>query len=98
MVLTKDDFVQSGWQEVIANAHDRECNYYYSCFWNKAREMKDSNDLKTEELFRLLGDVCSLHLKLDSPQQPFGPMWSSQSGRTAVGEDFDENQLQFFEN
>jgi len=63
--------------------------------WQKAREARDANDPKTEELFRLLGDICSLHLRLESPEQPFGPMMTSQQGRTAIPEDFDDDQVKF---
>jgi hypothetical protein len=97
MQLTNNDFAESGCEEVIANCNDKECNYYRSHFWNKAREAKDSNDEKTEELFRLLGDICSLHLRLDSPEQPFGPMMTSSSGRTAIAEDFTDDEIRFFE-
>lgn len=92
---TRDDFLQSGWETVIARSNDKECNDYRSHLWQKAREAKDANDPKTEELFRLLGDICSLDLKLDSPEQPFGPMMTSQQWRTAIPEDFDADQLGF---
>ncbi|MGH9882758.1 MAG: DUF7380 domain-containing protein [Pyrinomonadaceae bacterium] len=95
MQLTRDDFLQSRWETVIARSNDKECNYYMSHLWQKAREAKDANDPKTEELFRLLGDICSLNLKLDSPEQPFGPMMTSQQGRTAIPEDFDADQIRF---
>ena len=71
MQATRDDFLKSGWETVIARSNDKECNYYMSHLWQRAREAKDTNDPKTEELFRLLGDICSLNLKLDSPEQPY---------------------------
>lgn len=92
---TRDDFLHSGWETVIARSDDKECNYYMSHLWQKAREASDANDSKAEELFRLLGDICSLHLRLDSPDQPFGPMMTSQQGRTAIPEDFDADQIRF---
>jgi hypothetical protein len=98
MLVNKDDFIPSTLEEVLANSRDRECNYYWSHLHKKAREAKEANDPRTEELFCLLGDICTLHLKLDSPEHPFGPMMTSPSGRTAIAEDLDENQLQFLEN
>lgn len=92
---TRDDFLQSGWETIIARSNDKECNYYLSHLGQKAREAKDANDLKTEELFRLLGDICSFHLKLDSPEHPFGPMMTSPQGRTAIPEDLDKDQIEF---
>jgi len=89
---TRDDFLQSRWETVIARS---KCNDYMSHLWQKAREARDANDPKTEELFRLLGDICSLHLRLESPEQPFGPMMTSQQGRTAIPEDFDDDQVKF---
>lgn len=95
MQATRDDFLRSGWETVIARSDDKECSYYMSHLWQTAREAKDANDQKTEELFRLLGDICSLNLKLDSPDQPFGPMMTSHQGRTAIPEDFDADQIRF---
>lgn len=95
MQATRDDFLQSGWETVIARSNDRECNDYRSHLWQKAREGKDANDSKSEELFRLLGDICSLNQRLDSPDQPYGPMMTSQQGRTAIPEDFDAAQIEF---
>jgi hypothetical protein len=92
---TRDDFLQSGWETVIARSKEKECNYYRSHLFQKAREAKDANDQKTEELFRLLGDVCSFDLKLDSPEHPFAPMMTSQQGRTAIPEDLDRDQIEF---
>jgi hypothetical protein len=95
MQATRDDFLESDWEAVIARSSDKECNYYRSHIFQKARDGKDANDQKTEELFGLLGDICSFHLRRDSPDQPFGPMMTSPQGRTAIPEDLDEDQIIF---
>lgn len=95
MQLTNNDFAQSGWEQVIASCSDQECNNYHPHFWKRARQAKDANDPINEEIFRLLGDICSLHLRLDSPERPFGPLMSSSTGRTAIPEDFNEDQTRF---
>src|SRR5690349_8864122 len=95
MQLTNNDFAQSGWEQVIASCSDQECSNYHPHFWKRARQAKDANDPINEEIFRLLGDICSLHLRLDSPERPFGPLMSSSTGRTAIPEDFNEDQTRF---
>jgi len=95
MQATRNDFLQSGWETVIARSNDKECNYYRSHLCQRAREAKDANDQKTEEMFGLFADICSLHLRLDSPDQPFGPMMTSPQGRTAIPDDFDTDQIRF---
>lgn len=95
MDLTREDFLQSDWEAIISQSKDRECNYYWSHLRRKANEANESGDAKTATLFQLLSDICTLHLRLDSPEQPFGPMMTSHNARTAIAEDFSTEQLEF---
>lgn len=95
MHLIREDFLQSDWEAIVSQSADKECNDYWSHLRKKAREAHDAGDFKTKELFQLLSDVCTLHLRLDSPEQPFGPMMTSHAGRTAIAEDFTSEQIEF---
>ena len=91
--LTKEDFMQSGWEVVIAQCDEKECAFYSSRFAAKARDVEEASNIKAQRVFGLLSSITSLHLKLDTPEEPFGPIMVSHDRRTAIVDDFDENQL-----
>jgi len=91
--LTKSDFMQSGWEGVITECEEKECYAYSSRFATKAREAEESGDSKAHQVFVLLSSLTSMHFKLDSPEEPFGPMMVFHDRRTATVDDFDESHL-----
>lgn len=91
--LTKEDFLQSDWDKVIVESDEKECYSYSSRFGAKARELDQSGKSKEAKIFALLRDITSLHMKLDSPEEPFGPMLVLRDRRSAIIDDFDESQL-----
>ena len=91
--LTKEDLLKSGWESVIAECEDKECVFYSSRFGTKAREAEESDDTKGQRIFVLLASITSMYLKLDTPEEPFGPMMVFHDRRTATVDDFDEDQL-----
>lgn len=91
--ITKDFFLQSGWEEVIAECKEKECNYYSSRFSAKAVELAQAGDTNTQEVFRLLSSITSMYFRLDSPESPFGPMMELHDRRTSIPEDFDDSRL-----
>jgi hypothetical protein len=94
---SKEDFDQCKWQSVVADSEKKECRAYVSLFATKAREAKEKEDVKAQEVFALLYHICSLTLKLDSPSEPFGPMAVFPSWRSAVIDDFDDAHLSTLE-
>ena len=93
ILLTKDDFDRSHWQNVIANRQKKECQVYRAEFFEKAREAEESGDTKTREVFSLLGHITSLMLKSDSPHEPFAPLAVFHDFRTAIVDDFSDAHL-----
>ena len=91
--LTKEDFFNAGWQDIISACEDKECAYYSSRFTARAREAEETGDTKAQRVLMLLSSVTSMYLKLDSPEEPFGPMMVFHDRRTAIADDFDDNQL-----
>lgn len=81
--LIKDDFFNSGWEEVIADCDRRTCQNYASRFAGKAIEAEKSGDPKTQQVFKLLSGLTSLHFKPDTPEEPLTPF------------DLDETHLNF---
>jgi hypothetical protein len=91
--ITKDDFMQSGWQEVIDESPKKECSEYSTHFSAKASEAAEAGDDKRRQIFSLLSNITSMRMKLDSPEEPLGPMTVLYGGRTATVDDFGESHL-----
>ena len=71
IILTKEDFAQSDWQNVIADSQERECQIYSTKFFSKASEADKLGDTKAREVFRLLGAITFSSLRSDSRDEPF---------------------------
>src|SRR5690349_15464750 len=91
--LTKEDFMQSGFEIIVAQCDEKDCARYSSRFAARAREAEEVGNTTAQGVFRLLSSITSLHLKLDTSEDPFGPMVVFHDRRTAIVDDFDENQL-----
>lgn len=93
VTLTKQDFDQYDWQNVIVNCDEKECSAYMSRFFDKASEADTAGDKKAHAIFSLLGAVTSLMLKRDTREEPFGPMAIFNDSRSAIVDDFDDTEL-----
>lgn len=91
--ITKDDFTHCGWEMIVAGCDKKECRAYSWHFGAKAREAEEAGDEKSQQIFDLLRDITSMHMKLDNPEEPFGPLAELHDGRTAIVDDFDEARL-----
>lgn len=91
--LTKEDFFNADWQDIISACEDKECAYYSSRLPARAREAEEAGDTKAQRIFMLLSSLTPMYLKLDSPEEPFGPMMLMHDRRTAIADDFDDGQL-----
>ncbi|HEU5374160.1 MAG TPA: hypothetical protein VFV38_01855, partial [Ktedonobacteraceae bacterium] len=55
--LTKSDFEQCDWQNLLGLSVYKTCSSYSSLFFNKADEAKSTGNLKTQQVFALLGTI-----------------------------------------
>lgn len=85
--LTKEDFDDCFWEEVIEESERKECEYYSDRFATKAKEAEDSGNNKCEEVFSLLGSITGMLFRPDSKDEPFGPMWVMGNRRSAIIDD-----------
>ena len=60
---------------------------------DKAKELEESEDKKTQEVYVLLGAITSLELNSESVNEPFLPLFVAQNSRTAIVDDFTDNHL-----
>jgi len=92
--LTKLDFDSLPWRDVINDCDDKECDVYSSKFFAKAREFEDAGNENAQEVYSLLGAICSFHFKPDDKNEPFGPMVVLHIGRSAIVDDISNEHIQ----
>ncbi|MGN6690021.1 MAG: DUF7380 domain-containing protein, partial [Sphingopyxis sp.] len=57
-------------------------------FWTKIKEAVDAGDAVSERVYRLVGALVGLHLRVESEGDPFGLQWNNDTRRTALPHDF----------
>ncbi len=94
--LEKKDFDDAQWQRIVDACDQKECHYYSSLFFSKAREAEAENDEKKHEIFALLGCLTSMMLEPNSTTEPFRPLCENFAAgtRSAIIDDFTDNHLQ----
>lgn len=89
----EEDFRDMPWQDEIDSVDRRSVDRYSTLFFDKAKELAEEGDIDASRVYRFLGDVCSLHLKDDDPNEPFEPRMVIANGRTAALNDFLDEDL-----
>ena len=95
ITITKDDFLGINLDEISKDTkyfHD-----YSSKFADLCEENFKNGDLKVSKVFYLLRDACSMTLKPKSTNEPYEAGCIAGDCRSAILEDFTEQDLEFFE-
>ena len=95
--LTKADFDALPWQVVINEGEQKECDIYCSKFVAKAKEAETDGNDKAQEIYTLLGAICSFHFKPENKDEPFGPMLVMSTGRSAIINDISDEHLRILQ-
>ncbi|MBE9057770.1 DUF4209 domain-containing protein [Sphaerospermopsis sp. LEGE 08334] len=71
--LSKEDFIKSGWKEVINNSERKDCNSYDMAFWNKAKQAQEAGNIREEAVFEILNRVivATMQSELDGESSIF---------------------------
>lgn len=88
------DLSSIGWQETIEQAEEQIVNRYHSLFFEKAEEKQEDGKSSESQAYRLLGDTCTMHIHEDDHNNPFGPNIVTSNGRSAIIEDFSEDDIE----
>lgn len=97
IVLTVEDFINSGWKSYI---EDKECESYsdiWGAFNNAVREAHACEDKRKEKLFQLLTSSCSMILRPENINEPYKPFYPENEKRTVLPQDYNKSDLSFFE-
>lgn len=89
----EEDIRNLPWQDEIDSVDRNSVDRYSTLFFEKAKVLEEDEDIDASGVYRFLGDICSMYLKDDDPDEPFGPMAVMSNGRTAALEDFVDGDL-----
>jgi hypothetical protein len=95
LVVTRDDFSGCGWKEVLADS-ERDYASMWHAFSPAAGRAMASGRRSTGKVLWLLADACSMMLSPQSPNEPFKPGLIIEGKRSAISEDFTEQDIAFF--
>ena len=71
LLITKDDFISSGWREVIDSTEKKECLSYWRGFWDKTKEAETANDTTNKQVYELLALVTHAKIKCEPSNNCF---------------------------
>ena len=95
MTITKDDFLDINLDEILKGT--KYFDDYSSKFADLCEENFSNGNLKVSKVFYLLRDTCSMTLKPGSLNEPYEAGCIRGNSRSAILEDFTEQDLEFFE-
>ncbi|MEH2250715.1 DUF4209 domain-containing protein [Nostoc sp.] len=75
--LTKEDFINSRWLEVVNSSETKECLVYNRVFWNKAQEAKEAGNLREQSVFEILAVVTGAAIKPESTEEFFAEVFQN---------------------
>ncbi|MGD1910477.1 MAG: DUF4209 domain-containing protein [Rivularia sp. (in: cyanobacteria)] len=77
LTLTKDDFINSGWEEIVNNSEKKECIGYSMSFWEKAEEANVAGNVKEKAVFEILAAVSGAGIKEESNEEFFAEIFQN---------------------
>jgi len=95
--ITVEDFKNSNYEEVLKEASKEGLAYYHTVLSKEAARQIEQGNKKVGKVLWLLADISSFMLHPENLQEVFSPFMIIQGIRTAIPEDFTENDLVFFE-
>ncbi|MHC5612357.1 MAG: DUF4209 domain-containing protein [Nostoc sp.] len=69
--LSKDNFINCNWEEVVNNSEEKTCNHYSRLFSLKFQEAENQGNTQLQVTLAVLSGITSPTLKSESPEQPF---------------------------
>lgn len=75
--LTKDDFNNACWQDVVNSSERKDCLSYNSAFWKKSQEAQEAGNLRDQAVFAVLAAVASTAIKPESTEEFFADIFKN---------------------
>ncbi|MFC1888650.1 DUF4209 domain-containing protein [Thermodesulfobacteriota bacterium] len=93
---TLNDFKKCGWLETIEEARREDYSSMWQALSAAARQAMEKKQLSEAKVLWLLADACSMMLRPSSMNEPFKPCMVMDGKRSALPEDFKEEDVAFF--
>lgn len=95
-MISKTDFDQSGWLDLLAASQEKTCDAYYMTFKQAAIQAREERETLRSEVFRLLAGITSMWLDPSgNKDNPFHPMMTFTDGsRTMIVDDIGEEEME----
>lgn len=74
IILSKSDFINCCWRDIVENSTKKTCFNYSQSFWKKVKEAEENGDDKLKLVFGVLIAITSPRLKSESKDEPFQSM------------------------
>jgi hypothetical protein len=91
--ISTDQFIGSGWKQVIENAEKKLDSHYCTLFADARIKAQNEGNIIDQEIFTLLGAACSMYLDFSSKESPFSPMAVFSDRRSPILTDFSNKQV-----
>jgi hypothetical protein len=75
--LTKVDFSNTCWENLINTSNQRDCLTYHSLFWKQAQEYKESGNIREQTVCEILAYVTSARIKPESTEEFFADVFKN---------------------
>ncbi|NJR26418.1 MAG: DUF4209 domain-containing protein [Richelia sp. CSU_2_1] len=75
--LTKDDFNNACWQDVVNGSERKDCLSYDSAFSKKSQEAQEAGNLRDQAVFVVLAVVTSAAIKPESTEEFFADIFKN---------------------
>ncbi|MEI7038282.1 DUF4209 domain-containing protein [Fulvimonas yonginensis] len=96
LVVTQQDFADSGWREALADGATESYSAMWRAFSAAARTAIEAKHLVRGKVLWLLADACSMMLRPKSISEPYQPIMVIEGKRSATLDDFAEADIFFF--
>lgn len=96
LVISVQDFADSGWHEVIAQASREGYPAMWQAFSAAARSAIGHGRNEQGKVLWLLADACSMMLSPSSQNEPFKPFPVFHDRRSVIPDDLSEADITFF--
>lgn len=94
--VSVDDFRNCGWRELLGKARREDYSSMWQALSEGARQAIEDGAVTQGKVLWLLADACSMILKPESLNEPFAPFMVMEGKRSALPQDFTEDDIKLF--
>ncbi|WP_293068638.1 MULTISPECIES: hypothetical protein [unclassified Moorena] len=69
--LTKNDFTNTCWQDIVNSSERKDCRTYGRAFWKKVQEAQESGNFREQAVFEILAVVTNAPINPECNEKLF---------------------------